>query len=50
VAVAVWQELHENNSEENNVHNQIHRGKLPENCPLELLLTLSSPRCSQHRK
>ena len=32
VAVAVWQELHENDSEENNVHNQIHRGKLPENC------------------
>jgi len=25
VAVAVWQELHENDSEENNVHNQVHR-------------------------
>lgn len=52
VAVAVWQELHENDSEENNVHNQVHRGKLTEKPPLAVSASdlSSSPRCPQHRK
>ena len=43
VAVAVWQMLHENDSEENSVANQIHRGKLT--LQLDLLRLLLTP-CS----